>query len=586
MSETIVRRFLFWTIACVYALVPGARAWIDYTDKVPAGPAPGFGKPFVGISLKLELGHAEFELGTPEPLRLRLRNDDPRSTLLPPGLPPGDRRYALHLILASQGGTSYFSRNLLADPAQAPAGGQFASGSETVVWDGTFDQVGFAPVDKVALDRPDFPPAERLRPSDELTPELYVLSAVLLSQTGTKKPDFVVASAPWTVLLRPVRGERLAEAERQQRLAKYLARLREGAYGGMAVSSQLAALGEIGVAPLIELADRTGDEKTRESRIWAIVTLCNTGSARAADYIRHRLQHPVDLRDLPFLAWHSLACRNPASETELLDLMRLVAAGQRLPWQDEHPDVSDGIKDDFIEFASKHFKYTGQSLPDEIVANCLKRTDPKSTSFALEAWRPASAESAITVLLPAFAPPCRHPNLKRLALRRLADAGVAGVTAPGEGGDVAGAWYAAGCQFADAGKLAGEARVGFLRTQVLELRTPQLRADAVRRLATALPAFPVKPEAFATPEGWVQAWQWTIAQGGFRDEDIVRFLADEAARDAQLTPAEKTAILKELSRPGHKDTFPAKDGEAGEALDQEWPKLLHWLAEKKYLRSR
>lgn len=581
-----MRAILLWTIACLCGLVPRAGAWIDYTDKVPAGPTPGYGKPFVGMSLKLESGHAEFELGTAEPLRLRLRNEDPRATLLPPGLPPADRRYALHLILVTQSGATFFSRSLLADPAQPPAGGSIASGQETAIWDGTFDKVSFAAVDKVTLDRPDFPPAARMRPSDELVPQLYVLSAVLLSQTAGKKPDFVVASAPWTVLLRPVRGERLAEAERQQRLDKYLAKMREGAYGGIAVSSQLAALGEVGVAPLIELADRTGDEKARESRAWAIATLCNTGSPRAADYIRRRLQHPVDLRDLPFLAWHSLACRTPDSEKDLLELLRLVAAGQRLPWQDEHPEVSDAVRDDFIEYTGKHFKHTGQSLPDEIVANCLKRADPKSTSFAMEAWKPASAESALAVLLPAFAPPCRHPTVKRLALRRLADAGVPGVSAPGEGGDIAAAWYAAGCQLADAGKLTGEARAGFLRTQLLELRTPQLRADVLRRLVAAVPAFPVKPEALATPEGWTQAWQWTLAQGGVRGEDELRFLAAEAARDAQLTTGEKAAILKEISRPGRKDTFAGKGEDTAEALAQVWPGLLQWLTAKKYLRAR
>ena len=390
---------------------------LDYGVSVKREPAE-FGKPFAGISLKLETPHSEVELNSPEAITVTLKNDNPRPVLLPEGMPRDERVYALYVVCATAGGSSYFTPNLVNAPDNPIAGGRLKSNGETVVLDTTLDRLQVVRVDSVDLAAADFPGPNSM-PTRELVPQVYALKAILLSRLPGKKPDFVVASNTCAVLLLPERGEHMSPEERQTRAAKYLAKLEEGAYGGNAVSSQLAALGETAVPQLIAIADRKGDGHVRESRVWALATLCRTGSPKAVEYVLERLKHPVDLGDVPFLAWHSQGCANPAVEAQVLALVSGILKDEKLPWQDTFPEVDTGTKSAFLEFAFKHFRQTGQALSTELVGRCVTWPDPKPAAFGIELWKPADAETALRVLAPVFKQPNRHPNLKRVVLRQL-----------------------------------------------------------------------------------------------------------------------------------------------------------------------
>jgi len=429
-----------------------AWGWFDYGVNVKRESAE-FGKPFAGISLKLETRHSQAELNSPEPLTVTLKNENPRSALLPESLPRDERVYALYVVCATAGGLSYFTPNLVKDSDNPVTGDRLAPNGETVVVDTTLDRLPVVRVESVDFAAADFPGLNSM-PTRELVPQVYVLKAILLSRLPGKKPDFVAASNSCAVLLLPERGEHMSPEERQTRAAKYLAKLEEGAYGGIAVSSQLAALGETAVPQLIATADRKGEGHVRESRVWAIATLCRTGSPKAAEYVLERLKHPVDLGDVAFLAWHSQGCSSPAIEAQVLALVSSILKSERLPWQDAFPEVDTGTKSAFLEFAFKHFNQTGQTLPVELVGNCITWPDQKPAAFGIELWKPGDAETAVRLLAPVFGQPNRHPNLKRVVLLKLETACAAqGFPKMGPADDLEAAWQRAGRWLTEKGYL-------------------------------------------------------------------------------------------------------------------------------------
>jgi len=421
-----VRRIIQVT-ARLRAMVPVlalllAGGWIDYTDRVEQK-TPAFGREYRSFSLMLHTAKAEFELGTAQPVTVVLRNAGDETRLATDD--KKERFLHLYIAAADPAGTTYFSNDLL--PADHVARtGSIPKNRDTPLLGVSFDSLRFAKVESFVHGLPKFPATDQGWFSAlDLVPKLYVMKAMLLSGVPNSRPDFAVASDAWPVLVRPMAGDRMTDQERNIRLQKYLQKLRQGAYGGMAVSSQLAALGETSVDALIEIADQTGEERTRESRIWAIVTLCNTGSPRALSYIKKRLVDPVALGDLNFLAWHSQGFGSNEIPPILEDLARQALTGRELPWERPNRTVSDDVKHTFLEFVFKHFATIRRDLPEDIVRAALAGGNPKTATFALGAWRPKSAREAASVVSEQFVIARTgeaHPNLKRAILQRLAQA--------------------------------------------------------------------------------------------------------------------------------------------------------------------
>ena len=250
-----------------------ALSWIDYGDAVERE-APAFGKGYLGFQLKVFTEKVEFEQETPELVTVVLRNDTDRGSLLPASRATADRRYALYLVLADRdGNSSLFSPDLFPLAAPALRKQALATHAETELLSVPFDSLEMARVTEYRDGMPYRGPGHALQKAGTLVPKIYTLKAVLLSNTDGKRPDFVVGSAVWRVMLLPKSAARMTEAELQAKMRRYLAKMTEGAYGGIAVSSQLSALGAPAVDPLIALAEKTGTglakepaERVRESR--------------------------------------------------------------------------------------------------------------------------------------------------------------------------------------------------------------------------------------------------------------------------------------------------------------------------------
>jgi hypothetical protein len=554
----------------------GVRGWIDYDERVPAQ-TPAFGKAFAGFALQLSTSESEFELDAPQQVDVTLKNAGSQPDLLAKTAAAETSRPVLYVVLADANGVSRFSENLLTGKES------FAVGEAPLVQP-DFQRLSLRRVDGFQGGWPVFEAKYPAATTAELTPGLYSLRAILLAGRQNARPDVVLASNTWAVLLRPKSGSRMAAAEKQAKLARYLKDLQRDAYGGQRVSSQLAALGELAVDPLIAVADRTGGGKVRESRIWATITLCNISSSRAAAYIERRLRHPVALDDLAFLAWHSQACHDEQVDRTLRKLMNDVLEHRRLPWQDDFPKLSEGTKMTFLEFACKHFARTGKSLDARMVSAALRLPDPKPVAFALAAWKPESSPLAIDTVKEMFARRGVHPNLQRAILHALNQV----VKEPGFPGyrrehELPGQWLEAGIWLGKRGSLTPGQQLSFGVAQALSLKEPVLQRQLVPWLAQ-LPGttYPVKHSLVKLPEDWIATWRWALKTGQVPKDEAVRFLCDQMRTRAELPAAVKRALLLELA-PRLEPAFPLPKTPAFD-LETVWPQCGRWLVEQGYFK--
>ena len=567
--------------ACLLAgllLAHSAPAWIDYGDRVPET-EPGFGKPFLGFALQLHTHAVEFRQGAGADVVVTIRNENPRPTLHP-AQPPAERFQKLFLVLADAHGNTLFSGDMLG-AENCVVKGRIPRQTQGELVRVAFDTLDFVPVRDYRDGQPVFDPATPRRAVTDLVPQIYTVIAVLLAGPGGKRSDFSLASNPWRILLHPKDGKDMTEVEKNALLERYLKKLREGAYGGIAVSSQLAALGEVAVAPLIRIADAGGGGTTRESRIWAIVTLCNTRSQRGEEYIRKRLRDPVDVGDLNFLAWHSQGLRSPAVRNLLRDLAREILQQSGSTWNAPARKRGAGLEDGFLEFMCKHFASAGLTIDDEIAAGCLQRGNPKVAAFAAAVWEPTSPQTALTQLRPFFLQPMVHPKLQAALLRQLhRQFKAAGAPVLSRHDSVEAVWLQAGIWLENGQRFQPGEFVQFLASQVLSVKIPENRL----RLCLELRGGPAR-DAVPDPEkertrAWIAAWHWALRSGGFEAPVAIRFLCGEMRAEKTLTDTEKQALLIELKRWLGPD-FPLPDSDNIDP-DRDWSRCGRWLVENEY----
>ncbi|NOY81213.1 MAG: hypothetical protein GXP31_09435 [Kiritimatiellaeota bacterium] len=561
---------------CLIALL--GLSWINYDDRVEKK-TPVFGKDFAGFSLKLFTEKVDFAQDLPEPVTVVLKNNTNRASIFPAEAATKGRFVRLYFVLADKNGNSLFSDDLLRGKDHPLVRGKIAPHTELTVLKTPFNSLKFAKVEEFEHGMPFFDPRKsRFVPAAELVPQLYVMKALLISGLPDRRPDFVVASDRWPLLIRPRSGDRMSDAEKKARLRRYLAKMKQGAYGGIGVSSQLAALGEVAVEPLIRMADRKGDGKVFESRVWAIVTLCNIRSPKASAYILKRLKNPVSLADLNFLAWHSQACRDPAIEREIRSLVNAILEGKPLPWRPT--PVPQGIKDSFLEFCFKRFASLRQSISDETAAACLRWPNPKPISFGLAVWKPGSPQKAIELLAPMFVKISVHPILKRIILSRLSDAlQERGFPEFDRNGDAEAQWHRAGLWLFRSGALPEKQKIDFLRAEVLSVRkSTEVKKDILALLRQTMgEASPVKRAIPRFPEDWTAAWRWALHAGPLPAEQAVKFLCSQMRTKEEIPASTKRALLIELKNfigPG----FPLPRTDRFE-LDAAWSTCGNWLIE-------
>jgi len=567
-----------------------AFAWIDYSDKVPRQ-APAFGKEFAGFTLKIYSEKVEFEQEEPVRITIEIHNGTPRTTLLPQKDDAKGRRYALYLVLANKDGATLFSRNLLEKTADDfVAAGRIPPNAGTILLRVPFDSLRFARIEKYEYGMPYFDPKKPGVPSGALTPQLYTLKAILLSAKEKTRPDFVVASELWRILLLPKSVDRMTPAEKVAKMKKYLAKMSEGAYGGMGVSSQLAAFGDEVVAPLIEMADKKGGKEVRESRIWAIVTLCNTGSTKAEEYIIERFSDPVDFGDLAFLAWHSQGFHSKRVTAALSRLCEDVATGKPMPWEKTHGPESRAQGRAILEFAFKHFISIHHSITDKTAAGVIKLGDPKIAAFGLAAWKPGSPEVAIAVVKPLFLQRQVHGNLKKAVLNVLFQAlGPAGFPKLDRKGNVNEQWLQAALWLGRKGKLTPAEVQDCLRNLVFAVRKEN--TDLQKKLIAALrgqfgKSFPVPRGRIVLPDHWVKTWRWALRTGKVGKKEAVAFLCAQMRTREAIPAVVRTALLLEL-RHFLGAAFPLKAKSAGAVnLETDWPTCGQWLVDHGYFGKK
>ena len=575
----------------VALLAAPAFGWIDYSDKVQKK-QPAFGKEFVGLSLKLFTEKVEFEQEMPQAVNVVLRNTTERKSLMPEGSETQERHYALYIVVADKSGSSQFSRNVIDQGAQFIAKGEIPPKGETRLLSISFDSLEVARVEEYENGMPYFDPQKRMAKAGQLTPQLFVLKAVLLSGLEGKRPDFALASDTWSILLLPKSVARMSPEEKKLKMAQFLKKMAEGAYGGIGVSSQLAAFGDEAVAPLITMAEKGGGkdakaaQTVRESRIWAIVTLCNTRSPRAEEYILKKIWDPVGFGDLSFLVWHSQGFRSKRIRAALQEFALKVATGQEMPWEKKHGPESRGHGRGCLEFLFKHFAGVGEKVPDEVAAGCLTMGDPKIAAFALQAWKPSGPDKAIQVVKPLFSAPGVHPNLKKSAMHRLSEAlAPRGFPAYDRTGDASAQWQACGMWLTGAGELTPAETAEFLRCQVVSATTPELKLDVMKQLRKhGGDTYPVRAAEPSAEADWVPTWQWALKTGSFGREQAVQFLCDQMRYPDEVDDQTRRALLVELKR-WFGDEFPLKSTESVDT-DADWVTCGTWLVQQGHFKPR
>jgi hypothetical protein len=362
----------------------------------------------------------------------------------------------------------------------------------------------------------------------------------------------------------------------------------EGAYGGIGVSSQLAALGEPAVDPLLQMAEKRdpGKETVRESRIWAIVTLCNTGSPRAEEYILSKLHDPVEFGDLAFLAWHSQAFRSARVTAALRRLAEDAACDRAMPWEATHGAESRVHGRGMLEYVFKHFASIGESITDATAEGLIRLGDEKLMAFGVVVWKTSSAELAIRTLAPAFGRSAVHSNVKKALLACLAQsAAAAGFPAYDREADANRQWLVA-CQWLHAkGALDRPALISALRWLILDVPRDQedLQADLIASLAArAIDGYPVKGVQPRLPQDWVDTWRWALQTSGLRKDGAVGFCTRMMRTRDELPDPVRLGLLQELRRLIGPE-FPLPDGPVD--LDAAWSECGAWLVQKGYFKK-
>lgn len=570
------------TLAAMALFASPVSAWIDYGTSVERD-TPAFGKAYRGVALKLETEKAEFELGTPEPVSLVLRNRDRIKLAAPETLTTskGARKTALYIVLATESGASYFTPDLGGRAHGKLSAGILPQTVNSNLLTVPFDDLRFRRVETFRNGWPHVKKAHPVRASTDLTPQLYSMRAILLSGQQGKRPDFTVASNVWPVLLRPQQAASLSEKEKQRKLEGYLRDLKRGAYGGKRVASQLAALGETAVDPLIAVADQKGGKTTMESRVWALVALCNNPDPRSDAYVRKRLHEPTALGDLRFLAWHSQACRDPSVQKSLHRLVKKAACGPGTPWDKHFNEVPDHVVSGFLEFAFKQYTRTQSKVDDRIVSCCLARSTPKPAAYALAVWQPSGPDAVLRTLTPSWLKWGQAPNLKSAILRSL-DKWCRPVTADmpayRRGDSVERQWFETGLWLAESGRFTTPQKRVFLTVEVLTVRDPALKTrvrEAVRR--TDWDTAPPKIDTARTG-AWTTLWRWALNRDVLTEEQAVLFLVSRMRREETLQPSDKRAILEEL-----KVRLPAIPFDNGARdINAAWAECGKWLVKQGY----
>lgn len=576
-------------------VLPVLVGWVDYGTTVERE-EPVFGKEFQGISLRIQTANVEFEQDMPEEIVVHLRNstDRTRLTMQEPG---EGRRFALYLVVADEEGNSLFSRNLLDPlPENIFARERIPPQASCELIRVPYNRLEVAKVETYLDGLPHFEEGQRLTNAGWMRPRIYHLKAVLLSTLPDQRPDFVAASEVWRILLRPKSAERMAADEKGRLMERYLARMGEGAYGGVGVSAQLAALGEDAVAPLIEMAERTGGEdeaakaRIRESRIWAIVTLCNTGSKRAEDYILERLHDPIDFGDLAFLAWHCQGFRSPRVTAAARQLAEDIASGRELPWERRHGPESRRHGMGCFEFLCKHFISIKHSITEATMAGALEFPSPELTGYALMAWQPADGEQALRVLRPLFRRGDIHPNLRRLAVAKLAPfhagQGFPAYVREATPDEQEQAWLDAALWLQRNGRLDEGEILHFLRRFALAIRKENTVGQrdlmlALRRFGAGA-GYPVASGRIDPVADWVRTWQWALRESDLPAREAADFLCRQMRTREEIPDVVRRALLFELKRVLGEE-FPLASATPEDIdLAEAWPACGQWLVEQGY----
>ena len=562
-----------------------AQAWIDYGDKV-VRTEPEFGKEFQGFSLKLSTANIEFEQDMPEKITIVIKNTTKRTSLFPKKTAGEGRNYALYVVVADkEGQSSLFSRNVFRDRPNRVAKGNIPAGTETMLLTVPFNALEVAKVDEYENGMPYFDEKKRMTSAGQLPPQIYTIKAVLLAGLPDSRPDFVIASPVWRILLLPKSVKRMGTTEKQTKMKAYLAKMAEGAYGGVGVSSQLAAFGDEAVDPLIKMAEKTGDETVMQSRIWAIVTLCGTRAPRAEEYIIQKLHDPVGFGDLSFLAWHSQAFHSQRITEALDGLAVKIASDSELPWEKKHGPESRRHGAACLKFILKHFVSRGLSVGDDVVVNAVKKLEaPEMLCLSIQVWKPSSPRAAAEALKTLFTTPYTHPNLKRVATQRLGKAwSDQGFPPFDRKANVDLTWQDAGMWLAEKGLLSKDETTAFLRAQVMAVRDPAAQTRIIADLRNHLgDASPVKAASPVLPDAWIQSWQWMLKTAKLPKEEAVRFLCNQMRTREELDDSVKRALLVAL-KGQLGEAFPLKATSKVD-LDEDWPTCGNWLIEKGHFK--
>ena len=505
--------------------------------------------------------------------------------------PGADRLYGLLIVLADKGGgLSLVSQNLLPAAADNPlANGKLVPKATSQLLTVRFDDLAFAAFEEYENGLPRVK-ADVVRTAGKaLVPQIYVIRAILYSAPAGKRPDLALASDSWPILLRPKSGQRMAPDERDGKMKRWLAKMSEGAYGGIGVSSQLAALGDQAVDPLIQMAERSdpAKEAVRESRIWAIVTLCNTGSPRAEEYILRRLRDPVDFGDLAFLAWHSQALHSRKVTDTLLQMAEDAAGGRPMPWEAKRGADTRAHGRGMLEYAFKHFSAIQASITDATAEGLVKIGDEKLLAFGLVAWKPSSGERALSTLLPLFGKGPVHSNVKKAVLACLASsAGSAGLPAYDREADANRQWLGAATWLHARQKLDSATLTATLRWLVLDVPRDQeeVQAELIAALTrVAGPGYPVRSAQPKLPQDWVATWRWALDTSGIRKADAIGYCTRMMRTRDELPDAVRLGLLQELKALIGAE-FPLPAGNVD--LEQAWPECGNWLVQKGYFGKK
>ncbi|MCK5805963.1 MAG: hypothetical protein KAI66_24240 [Lentisphaeria bacterium] len=568
-------------------------AWIDYDDKVENKQAK-FGKDFEGCALQLYTDKVEFEQEMPEKVTVVLRSRNDRATLLPAPRATKTRRYALYIVVADKNGTSLFSRNLLEGKSANPVlAGTLKPRASQVVISVPFDQLEVAGVDEYLDGMPFFDEKTRMRNAGKLVPHLYTLKAVLLSGEPEKRPDFAVASDLWQVILRPKSPARMTEAERQVKLKAWLATMSQGAVAGGRVSSQLASLGDTAVPALIKLSEKRAEagmkpdvaQAVADSRIWAIVTLCNTRSRAAEDYIMKRLKDPLAFRELSFIVWHSQGFHSKRVTETLRAFAEDASNGRPMPWEKKHGRKSRGYGRGACEYVFKHFSSRGASVTDQTIVGCIARGDPKLTAFALAAWKPSSGEAALKVLKPLWTKADLHPNVRRASAHALARAmGGDGFPKYNSQADPDIQWIADTVWLYREKHLSPQETLDGLRNTVFQVRKendkPKVLLMKILGKLARKSGYPVTGSTFDMPADWDRTWVWALRTSTIDKTAATQFLCRQMRTREALPAVTKRALLVELKRVIG-DKFPLASTAAARKPEA-WNICGQWLVDNGY----